>query len=99
MTHRKEDTVYGRNKTVPNSDTVSSKLHLFKEDERRNRTKVHSWGLTVEGKQLQTRQFKCSPDLCSVMHTEFPHLIVPTRGRVYSKFPPQIRKEFRYSEE
>lgn len=46
VTQRK--TVYGRHKTVPNSDTVSSKLYFFKEDVKGEiEQKVHSWGLWI----------------------------------------------------
>ena len=55
--------------------------------------KVHSWGLTVEGKQLWTRLLKCSPDLCLLTDIEFPHLIVATKVRTYSKISFHMREE------
>lgn len=85
--HTEEDTVYGRHKTVPNSDTVSSKLHFFKEDVKGEiEQKVHSWDLTVKGKQVWTRPLKCSPDICLSICVAFPHFILATRVKVYSKF-------------
>ena len=58
--HTEEDAIYGRHKTVPNSDTVSSKLHFFKEDVKGEiEQKAHSWGLTVEGEQVWASPLKC----------------------------------------
>lgn len=61
--------------------------------------KVHSWGLTVEGKQLWTSLLKCSLDLCLLTDMEFSHLIVATKVRAYRKLFFHMREQFRYSEE
>lgn len=49
--------------------------------------KVHSWVLTLEGKQLWAMWLKCSCNLCLLMDIEFSYLIVTTKMKAYRKLP------------
>lgn len=94
-----KDTIYGRHKTSPTASLLVQSCISSKRMKGEIEQKVHSWGLMVKGNQLWTRLLKRSPDLCLLMCIKFPHLIVATRVKVYSKFSSQRREKLIYSEE